>query len=665
MNMQTIYYFKKDVRIVTGYYYNIILNGLKLNGNKVCEIESHNSPEVKKLPKDTYFLITSFDTFVYLFFKGFRNFIYWYQGIVPEEDFLRTRSKLRRLAFSLAEKFSLKKVKFPICVSKYQVEFYEKKYHLNLKHAFVMPCFNSEFNRDNFYLSDKYEHNVFCYAGGIQAYQGFNLILDTYKEIEEKYPNTFLKIYTFDLEKAKKIIKTYDIKNFSVESVPQSEVDDVLAKCKFGFLIRDNNMINQVATPTKLANYLGNGVVPIFTDTIKAYADIAKEYEHLYCFGDTDKDIVIDKALHDVIAPDDLEKEYRNVMDKFLILTNIQNNFQNISRTCKTRNSFLRENDMMYFKKAFVIFLLFYLLFMCIGYKEEIDTYAIVMQIVIALSSFGYASFMLKNKGKNILLLTFLFQLVLSVCLRLVFISYDKVSIFGNDPNNDAINYFRYALLENYKTIGEYKYFLENNYWGNIDDFGYTFYLFFIHKVMSQDIALWLVIIFNAFLIAFSAKFLYKTCELYNKNRSDDTNSRIIATLFSTFTFFVDISATGRKEDLFMFFIAGAFYYMVKYQRTRKMTDLFWFGLFGGFTIFFRTAVTFIIVVSFILGTYVKERNKKLYTFILLGAAFLGLIMINIVAEKVLGKSMDDIYNIAESRYNSAGNNSYGKKWEI
>ena len=62
-----------------------------------------------------------------------------------------------------------------------------------------------------------------------------------------------------------------------------------------------------------------------------------------------------------------------------------------------------------------------------------------------------------------------------------------------------------------------------------------------------------------------------------------------------------------------MFFIAGAFYYMVKYQRTRKMTDLFWFGLFGGFTIFFRTAVTFIIVVSFILGTYVKERNKKLY----------------------------------------------------
>ena len=119
------------------------------------------------------------------------------------------------------------------------------------------------------------------------------------------------------MEKAKSIINQYNIKNYSVEKVPQSEVDTVLSKCKFGFLIRDNNVINQVATPTKLANYLGNGVIPIFTDTIKAYADIAKEYEHLYCFGDTDKDIVIDKALHDVIVPDDLEKEYRNVMDKF------------------------------------------------------------------------------------------------------------------------------------------------------------------------------------------------------------------------------------------------------------------------------------------------------------------------------------------------------------
>lgn len=317
LQMKSIYYFKKDVRVVTGYYYGIIIEGLKQNGFSVYELDSHNSPKVKTLNKEVYFLITSFDTFVYLYFRGFRNFIYWYQGIVPEEDYLRTKSKFRHFVFSIVEKFSLKKIKYPICVSKYQVQFYEEKYHLNLKRAFVMPCFNGDFNSEHFYISDKYKKNVFCYAGGIQGYQGFNLILETYKEIEDKYKNTFLKIYSFDLEKAKSIINQYNIKNYSVEKVPQSEVDTVLSKCKFGFLIRDNNVINQVATPTKLANYLGNGVIPIFTDTIKAYADIADECEHLYCFSTDNKQDVIERALTAIINPSELEKEYKKVMDNY------------------------------------------------------------------------------------------------------------------------------------------------------------------------------------------------------------------------------------------------------------------------------------------------------------------------------------------------------------
>lgn len=119
------------------------------------------------------------------------------------------------------------------------------------------------------------------------------------------------------MEKAKSVINQYNIKNYSVEKVPQSEVDTVLSKCKFGFLIRDNNVINQVATPTKLANYLGNGVIPIFTDTIKAYADIADEFEHLYCFSTDNKQDVIERALTAIINPSELEKEYKKVMDNY------------------------------------------------------------------------------------------------------------------------------------------------------------------------------------------------------------------------------------------------------------------------------------------------------------------------------------------------------------
>ena len=36
--MKKIYYFKKDIRTVTGYYYDIILDALELNGFERVEL---------------------------------------------------------------------------------------------------------------------------------------------------------------------------------------------------------------------------------------------------------------------------------------------------------------------------------------------------------------------------------------------------------------------------------------------------------------------------------------------------------------------------------------------------------------------------------------------------------------------------------------------------
>lgn len=315
---KTIIYFKKDVRTVTGYYYGIILDALKLKGWNRKEIDSIENPEVKRLPKDTWFLLTSVKDYFFLYLKGYRNVVYWFQGIIPEEDYWRTRSKLRRLCFAMMERLAWKKIPFKICVSKYQVEHYQKKYgEVSANTYFVMPCFNSEFYKEHFHVPGKYDKNVFCYAGGIQTYQGFDAILRTYKEIEDHYQDTLLKIYTFHQDKAKELIEAEGIKHYSLGCVPQEQVANVLAECKYGFIIRDANMVNQVATPTKLCDYLGNGVIPIFTSTIRAYADIAERYEHLYCFNDSNKQQVIEAALMAEIDPEELEREYRQVMAKY------------------------------------------------------------------------------------------------------------------------------------------------------------------------------------------------------------------------------------------------------------------------------------------------------------------------------------------------------------
>ena len=315
----TVYYFKEDVRNVTEYYYKVILDALKDNGNTIRGIETHKDKAVRCIPKDSYILVTSLFSFIRLYIKGFRNYIYWFQGISPEEDYLIRKSRLRELVLSKIEKLALSKVKYKIGVSKYLFEHYNSKYKLDIKinDCFIMPCFNSDYYKGNFFIPNKYDNNVFCYAGGLQPWQGFESILKTYSDIESKYKNTFLKVFSKDLEGAKKLIEKYNISNYSVDCVKQEDMNKALAQCKYGFIIRDNDIINQVATPTKLVTYIGNGVIPIFTSTIRFYADLAKEYEHLYCYDETNKEVIIDMALSVKINPILLEEEYRNIINKY------------------------------------------------------------------------------------------------------------------------------------------------------------------------------------------------------------------------------------------------------------------------------------------------------------------------------------------------------------
>lgn len=317
--MKTIYYFKDDLHNVTEYYFGLIIKALEKNGNKVIELPAYKKSVVKGISKDSYFLITMPREFILLYIKGYRNFIYWYQGIVPEENYMIMGDKWRKPIYSWIEKLSLKKIQYKIGVSKYMFQHFESKYHLKFKDGenFIMPCFNSTLFKSNFHISGKYDNAVFCYAGGVQPWQGFDIILQTYKQIEDKYKNTTLRIFSKDLDAAKDLLLKYDIRHYTLDSVKQEEMNDALSLCKYGFLLRDNNIVNQVATPTKLATYVGNGVIPIITSTIRSYADIATEYPHIYCYDENNKEQVIDKALTDKIDAQELEDEYTSLMDKY------------------------------------------------------------------------------------------------------------------------------------------------------------------------------------------------------------------------------------------------------------------------------------------------------------------------------------------------------------
>lgn len=317
--MKKVFYFKKDIRNVTEYYYHIILSGLRKGGTEIIELNAPVGKSKIEVPKSDYLLITDLYDFLKLYLKGYRNFIYWFQGITPEEHYMVRHSKLKYYVFSFLERLALKTSKYRIGVSKYLFDHYNKKYGLKIKFddVFIMPCYNSELCPENFRKSGKYEKNVFCFAGGMQPWQGFEDILKIYSRIEKQYSNVFLKVYSKELDAAKELISKYDLKNYSLDCVPQEEMEQVLADCKFGFIIRADDIINNVATPTKLATYIGNGIIPVYTSTIHAFRDLNTKYDYLCCLDDVNDLSPLETLLDKKIEGEDLLGVYSKLFDEY------------------------------------------------------------------------------------------------------------------------------------------------------------------------------------------------------------------------------------------------------------------------------------------------------------------------------------------------------------
>ncbi len=217
---------------------------------------------------------------------GYNTIIYWAQGIVPEESFLRNNKRwdkyARRWILSKLEKNALISSDFVLFVSESMIRHFVKKYNYTPKNYYVMPCFNEEIEKALFFTDGKYTENVFTYAGSLAPWQCFDQTARIYSYIEKKVSNAKFRVLVKDGDAAEKILLKYGIKNYSIGFVPKEQVQEEMAKAKFGFCIREENEINRVATPTKLSSYISSGVMPIYSPVVKDFNDIAVHCQ--YCF---------------------------------------------------------------------------------------------------------------------------------------------------------------------------------------------------------------------------------------------------------------------------------------------------------------------------------------------------------------------------------------------
>ena len=244
----------------TEFYYNIIQKALKKRYDLI-----YDGFEESELPKKKNILIVcgSCTQMFKIWIKGYRKIVTWYQGTLPEESYMRNHSWIRKKVLSSIERFALKHSIGNIVVSEAMIDHYENTYKLKLNNTYVMPCYNVEFQRETI-ISKNPESRVFVYAGGLSKWQCIEQMLHLYKRIEDRVEGqTKLLFFTPEIEKAKQLVSDNRIVNCDVSCVHYSELAEKMKQAKFGFALREDTVVNRVATPTKLANYVASGIILI------------------------------------------------------------------------------------------------------------------------------------------------------------------------------------------------------------------------------------------------------------------------------------------------------------------------------------------------------------------------------------------------------------------
>lgn len=306
-----------DNQFATKYYVDTVAAALEQSGYTTCTVSSLKRQE----GHDAIFVAYAYDAFR-AHMHGYKKILLWIQGVTPEESYMRNHSKLRYWVLSMRERMGLAYANQILMVSAKMLEHYRQKYGMNLGNkTFLMPCFNTELNRDAFHYPEKYSRQVFVYTGSLAVWQCFEPTVQLFKKLEQQIPEARLDVYTSQKEEAEAILKQYGISNYSIDFVSPAELGERLKSVKFGFVIREDTEVNRVATPTKISTYTANGVIPIFSQCLDDfYRQTVGKHYFLSVGSDANNDdtlariTALSKEEIDINA---LEKEYTALFDGY------------------------------------------------------------------------------------------------------------------------------------------------------------------------------------------------------------------------------------------------------------------------------------------------------------------------------------------------------------
>lgn len=265
-------------------------------------------------------------------------------GIIKANEF--TKKKYDILSHVLyTESVTLKVADKIFTVSNALKKYFHKNFNVPNDKMFVYPClsdpkyfnFNNDIRSQLRNLLGYSEGNlVFLYSGGAGKYHATDIILKFFSKLYNHNKSARLLILTKDTEIIRNEISEIDndilpyVKSMSVEN---SEISKYLCVADYGILFREDMPINNVASPSKFAEYMLTGLPVIISEGVGDYTNYTYENNVGYVIPE---EILYDWGKYDFSIFDeykysraDLAKQALNNFSKEALLPKVVDQFMN------------------------------------------------------------------------------------------------------------------------------------------------------------------------------------------------------------------------------------------------------------------------------------------------------------------------------------------------
>lgn len=257
--------------------------------------------------------------------------IYSFRALVHIESYYRNGNIISFIVIFLLEFYAYLKSDIIHSVTTTLKQELQKRFILQ-KPITIIPCIcvaAENINKPN----QKSEAYKFVYVGGSSKWQSINEMLSLYTSIKTEIDSSSLDIFSNDIEYFKEKLDHIPAKvsnSIRIRNLPRNILLKELRNYNYGFLIRENHLVNKVASPIKLYEYVAAGIIPVITPYVGDIPKNSKALEFVLIYD-------ISKKNHFKLVTELKEKkhDYNHIIQSMKEFTGMYSikNYENIFKS--------------------------------------------------------------------------------------------------------------------------------------------------------------------------------------------------------------------------------------------------------------------------------------------------------------------------------------------